>query len=138
MMEMMASKVVSGSGGSKVNSLLGIAILAYLVVMSVQSLVFSFSYSVYSFFAAGVLALGELPFLLSCGPLPTIASKMAPFKAYVYAAVSLVGISYLQVSWNIFLLAGHVAVGFLAYRCWQAEKENPAAGGFEPVPMDAI
>eukprot|EP00931_Biecheleriopsis_adriatica_P106166 TRINITY_DN80672_c0_g1_i1.p1 TRINITY_DN80672_c0_g1~~TRINITY_DN80672_c0_g1_i1.p1 ORF type:complete len:160 (+),score=24.90 TRINITY_DN80672_c0_g1_i1:66-482(+) len=138
----MASKAavaaVTGSGGgSKVNSLLGIAILLYLCVMSVQSLVFSFSYSVYSFFAAGVLALGELPFLLSCGPLPTLASSMAPYKAYVYGAVSIVGITYLQVSWNIFLLAGHLAIGFLAYRCWQADRGEKASG-FEAVPMDAI
>eukprot|EP00933_Yihiella_yeosuensis_P047597 TRINITY_DN43454_c0_g1_i1.p1 TRINITY_DN43454_c0_g1~~TRINITY_DN43454_c0_g1_i1.p1 ORF type:complete len:140 (-),score=19.37 TRINITY_DN43454_c0_g1_i1:105-524(-) len=118
----------------KINSFLGMATMVYLSWMALQSLIFSFSYSMYSFFAAGVIAMGELPGLLNCGPLPSIAAVMAPYKAYVYGLVSLGGILYFaQASWNLFLLAGHVMLGFLAYRCHSAQKA--ASSGYETLPM---
>merc|ERR1719324_2154159 len=71
------SGVVQG-GGDKLNALIGIGLVLYLALVSIQSLLFSFQYAVYSLFAAGVLVVGELPFLAQCGPLATVANYLTP------------------------------------------------------------
>eukprot|EP00427_Karlodinium_veneficum_P042864 CAMPEP_0169261342 /NCGR_PEP_ID=MMETSP1016-20121227/43041_1 /TAXON_ID=342587 /ORGANISM="Karlodinium micrum, Strain CCMP2283" /LENGTH=141 /DNA_ID=CAMNT_0009343631 /DNA_START=35 /DNA_END=457 /DNA_ORIENTATION=+ len=119
------------SGGDKLNALIGIGIIIYMGIMGFQSLIFSFQYSVYSFFAAGVLVIGELPFVVTCGPLQTIASYLTTtVKAYTYGLVSLGGIAcFINISWNPLLLVGHLALGYLAYRCWTSAQAGQELGG---------
>merc|ERR1712232_1241108 len=129
------------AGGNKVDSLIGIGIIIYLVAMSMQTLIFSLRYSVYSLCAAGVLAVGELPFLFSCGPLALVATWLTPMvKALTYGIVSLGGIGcFMYVSWSPLLLTGHLLIGFLSWRCFMAA--NVGFGGgyqYDKVDMDEI
>mmetsp|Transcript_48947 Transcript_48947/g.126206 ORF Transcript_48947/g.126206 Transcript_48947/m.126206 type:complete len:158 (+) Transcript_48947:140-613(+) len=148
-------------GGSKMNSLIGVGIIIYLVTVSIQSLIFSFTYAAYSLAATGVLACGEAPFLLSCGPAKfvaglltaSVARPQAPFllscgpakfvaglltasvKSVAYGVVAVGGVvCFVNISWNPMLLAGHLLIGFLAYRYWLAGHANPYA--YEKVPLD--
>merc|ERR1719189_606023 len=129
------------AGGSKVDSLIGIGVIIYLVAMSMQTLVFSFRYSVYSLCAAGVLALGELPFLFNCGPLALVATWLTPMvKALAYGMVSLGGIGcFMYVSWSPLLLTGHLLIGFLSWRCFASARVGGGGGyQYEKVDMDEI
>merc|ERR1712183_946773 len=102
---------------------MGVGIILYLGLVSFQSLIFSFRYSVYSFCAVGVLVLGELPSLAGSA---TLASYVTPMtKAYTYGLVSFGGIMcFINISWNPLLLFGHLLIGFLAYRNLAAGKEG--------------
>mmetsp|Transcript_68933 Transcript_68933/g.222811 ORF Transcript_68933/g.222811 Transcript_68933/m.222811 type:complete len:140 (-) Transcript_68933:376-795(-) len=132
----------AGGAGSRTNSLMGVGIIVYLVAVSMQTLVFSFRYSVYSLGAAAVLAIGELPFLFSCSLLAMVAGWLTPtVKALAYALVCLGGIAcFVYVSWSPLLLTGHLLVGLLSYRCWSEGKDRDVQGtyAYEQVDLNEI
>merc|ERR1719310_1081041 len=118
MMESFKRQLFGGGGGESMNSLIGMGISCYLTIVSIQSLIFSFRFAVYSLIAAAIVALGEVPFLLSFGPCSVLAPYFTPLhKAAVYGLLALGGAGcFYNISWNLFLLAGHAGLAFLASR----------------------
>eukprot|EP00746_Dinoflagellata_sp_MGD_P016622 gnl/MRDRNA2_/MRDRNA2_137661_c0_seq1.p1 gnl/MRDRNA2_/MRDRNA2_137661_c0~~gnl/MRDRNA2_/MRDRNA2_137661_c0_seq1.p1 ORF type:complete len:159 (-),score=12.18 gnl/MRDRNA2_/MRDRNA2_137661_c0_seq1:8-484(-) len=126
-------------GSENTTSLIGMGISCYLTIVSVQSLLFSFRFSVYSLIAAAIVAVGEVPFLLSFGPLAILAPYFTPIhKAIVYALLALGGAGcFYNISWNIFLLAGHGGIAFLATRYYAIAKD-PASENTASVLTNVI
>merc|ERR1719379_3292625 len=102
--------------------------MVYLVLAALQSLLFSFQYSVYTLLVAGLIAVGEVGYLLPMAPFTSIAGFMTPpTKGLAYALTGMGGLAcFVNLSWNPFLLVGHIAVCFLGYRYWM-EASRAAA-----------
>jgi hypothetical protein len=117
-------------GGTATNSVFGTVVVAYLVVAAMHSLIFSFRYSVYSLGAAGIVALGEIPFLLAWGPLArcvnvdVLSAYLTPIgKVYIYGALALGGLGcFVLISLNPLLLFGQVLIAALAHRYYLSSK----------------
>ena len=63
---------MAGSG-DRMNSLLGVGIVMYMVAVSMQSLLFSFSCAVCGLAGADVIVVAELLFQFYCGVLGALA-----------------------------------------------------------------
>mmetsp|Transcript_28214 Transcript_28214/g.65236 ORF Transcript_28214/g.65236 Transcript_28214/m.65236 type:complete len:139 (-) Transcript_28214:34-450(-) len=136
-MEALAKAVVMNDGAARLNGLAGVLIAVYLAFMGLQSLLLSFRYAVYSMAAAGAILVAELPAIFNCGPLAYASKIVTPaVKVLIYGALCLGGlVCFINYSWNPFLLAGHLAVGGLAYRTW-SENKGAAPHGYDQVSMD--
>merc|ERR1719379_2428522 len=119
--------------GSNVNTALGLGIFVYLVLAALQSLLFSFQYSVYTLLVAGLIVVGEVGYILPMAPFPAIAGLMTPpTKGLAYALSGMGGLAcFVNLSWNPFLLAGHIGVCFLGYRYWMEASKAAAAAAEE-------
>eukprot|EP00929_Paragymnodinium_shiwhaense_P009210 TRINITY_DN113285_c0_g1_i1.p2 TRINITY_DN113285_c0_g1~~TRINITY_DN113285_c0_g1_i1.p2 ORF type:complete len:163 (-),score=45.55 TRINITY_DN113285_c0_g1_i1:147-635(-) len=109
------------------NAFFGVVVLAYLVIVSLQCLLFSFTYSVYTLLVAVVVAVGEVGTLLTCGFLKQFSDVLTPVtKGFLYACCSLGGIGcFVNFSWNPLLLIGHLGVGLLGYRHYISGASAP-------------
>eukprot|EP00927_Polykrikos_kofoidii_P080462 TRINITY_DN77317_c0_g1_i1.p1 TRINITY_DN77317_c0_g1~~TRINITY_DN77317_c0_g1_i1.p1 ORF type:complete len:168 (-),score=32.43 TRINITY_DN77317_c0_g1_i1:139-642(-) len=124
----MMSKILSGSS---FDSLLGLVVLIYLAFFSIQTLLFTFRYSVYSLCVCCVLAVGEAGQFLTFGPFQGLSAFMTPStKGFIYLACALGGVAcFINISWNPLLLAGHIGVGFLGYKSLNKANAANASGG---------
>ena len=137
--DMLKKMLAGGFGGDKVNTILGLCIAFYLFLVSLQSMLFSFRYAIYSLLACGLVIVGEVGTFIPVQPINTIADFLKPAtRGAIYLGSCLGGIAcFINISWNPFLLAGHLGVGFLGYR-WVQSAGDDLTAEKDPISADSL